>query len=325
MNQLDKRTHLVLGGGGFVGRHVALRLAQAGHKVVTAGRRTPPLMPADVTHCAIEHILFDIQNGDWDSLVSRCDIIHHYAWTTSPKTASANPLADLQLNVGAMISLLEALRHHGGKRLIFTSSGGTVYGRLRTERATEDHPLDPISAYGAAKVAAEKYVGIFQAQYGVDGRIARLANPYGAGQDPGHGVGAVTNFLHYSRQGKDISIWGDGSVVRDYIHIADAAEALVRLSLASIDPAARGTPTFNIGSGEGRSLNQIVDAIRALTGKPVEVKYSAARPSDVPFSVLDISRAMAALDWRPALSFEEGLSRMLSDIAAGRTFYSSLD
>jgi UDP-glucose 4-epimerase len=216
------------------------------------------------------------------------------------------------------------LCRHGGKRLVFTSSGGTVYGRLRSTPVAEDHPLDPISAYGAAKVAAEKYIGLFRAQHGVDGRIARLANPYGTGQDAGKGLGAVTIFLDRALKGEPISIWGDGNVVRDYIHIADAAEALTRLSMVPTDPTAE-TPVFNIGSGEGRSLNEIIDEIRGLLGRPVTVHYDDARPFDVPVSVLDISRAKTKLDWRPQLSFKNGLSRTHEDITAGRRFYSRMD
>jgi UDP-glucose 4-epimerase len=322
--RLKTQTHLILGGSGFIGRHVALRLATLGHKVILADRLAPPTLPGEPRKGAIDYVAFDLNSADWDGVIAHSDVVHHYLWTSTPRTAAADPHADLQANVGATISLLESLRRHRGKRLVFTSSGGTVYGRLRSTPVTEDHPLDPISAYGTAKVAAEKYIGLFRAQDGVDGRIARLANPFGVGQDFRNGLGAVAVFLEQALNGETISIWGDGSIVRDYIHIADAAEALTRLSLAPTDPTPE-TPVFNVGSGEGRSLNDVIDAIRSVLVRPVAVHYNDARPFDVPISVLDISRAKARLDWCPRLSFEDGLARMHEDIAAGRRFYSRMD
>jgi UDP-glucose 4-epimerase len=317
-------THLILGGSGFIGRHVALRLAQSRYKVIVADRIAPPSFPDKFERSAIEYVAFDLQSADWDSLIARADIIHHYLWTTTPQTADADPRRDLECNVGAIISLLQAIRRHNGKRILFSSSGGAVYGRITAVPVTEDHPLDPISAYGAGKAAAEKYIAFFRAQYGVDARIARLANPYGAGQDPRKGLGAVNVFLDRALRREPISIWGDGSVVRDYIHISDVTDALLRLSRAPVQPAVCETAVFNIGSGEGRSLNQIVNAIRTLVEQPVVVNHNEARPFDVPVSVLDISRAKAILDWNPILPFEEGLVRTHADLVAGRTIYSTI-
>jgi UDP-glucose 4-epimerase len=322
---LETKTHLVLGGSGFIGRHVALCLAGHGQKVIVADRVPPPSpSPVGIDGGSIEYAPIDLLSRDWESLVARCDVIHHYVWTTIPQTANEDPLADLYTNVGTTIWLLELMRRYGGKRMVFTSSGGSVYGQLISTPVTEDHPLNPISAYGVSKVTAEKYISFFCAQYGIDGRIARISNPFGAGQDPNRNQGAVATFLARALEGEATIVWGDGGTVRDYIHIADVANALVRLATMPLAPL-NDKPVFHIASGEGRSLNQVISAIGALLNREIEVKYYSGRPFDVPVSVLDIKRASTVLDWRPLLSFEEGLARMLKDILAGRTSYSTLD
>ena len=316
--------HLVLGGSGFVGRHVALRLAQMGQTVTIADLEPPPAVPSHTAGNEISFVRTNVQNTDWDALLSRCDIVHHYVWTTTPQSAGAAPLADLSDNVGSTITLLEAMRRQRGKSLVFASSGGTVYGRLKTVPVSEDHVLEPISAYGASKVAAEVYIGYFCRHFGLDARIARLSNPFGAGQNPKTNLGAAATFLLRAMNGEAISIWGDGSVVRDYIHIADAAEALAQLSMAR-NMATNGAPAvFNIGSGVGRSLKEIVEIVRALVKREIRVDYLEGRSFDVPVSVLDISRAKAALNWQPRFGLEAGLARMHNDLTTGSTFYSSL-
>ena len=236
------------------------------------------------------------------------DIVHHYAWSTVPASAEAAPVADLEANVRGTLVLLQALQKKKGARLIFTSSGGTVYGRLRYAPADELHPLDPISAYGAAKVAAEKYIGAY-AFRGLDCRIARISNPYGAGQK-GRGQGAVTLFLRLALAGEPIEVWGDGSVVRDYIDVSDVARGLV--AIADLPPGEHPDRSiFNIGSGEGLSLRDILAQIGASLRQPLNVTYKQGRAFDVPVNVLDISRAAAILAWTPQVGLEAGIQRLV--------------
>jgi UDP-glucose 4-epimerase len=321
---LEKETHLVLGGSGFIGRHVALRLAQRGHRVIIADHHPPPPLPLTLEASKVEFANVDLLLRDWQDLVAQSDVVHHYFWTTIPQTANENPSADLDANVGTTLWLLNVMKQFGGKRMIFTSSGGSVYGHIRSTPIPESHPLNPISAYGVSKVAAEKYIGFFSAQYGVDGRIARLSNPFGAGQNPNRGQGAVSTFLARALKGEQITVWGDGTVVRDYLHIADVAAALVRLAEATLEPTL-GSSVYNISSGEGRSLNQIIAAVEVALNRAVSVKYDAGRSFDVPVSILDIAHTVAVLDWRPRLNFEQGLELMLKDMRSGCTSYSSLD
>ncbi len=305
--------HLILGGCGFIGRHVAVLLAQAGHRVTLADRA--PLaydLPPAIAE-RIDNQLLELGSADWDALVAKADVVHHYAWGSIPASANANPGGDLLTNVGATIGMLDALHRRGDGRVLFSSSGGTVYGKLHQTPVPEDHPVAPITAYGAGKATAEVYLGLYRAMHGLDCRIARIANPYGAGQDLSRGLGAVTTFLHHAVTGQPITIWGTGEVVRDYIHIADVARCLVLLAAAP----RHDEFVFNVGSGVGISLNGIVAELESRLGHQLDVTRTQTRAFDVPVSVLAIDRAKAVLGWSPALSFSEGIGRTLEDLQRG--------
>ncbi|WP_332116126.1 NAD-dependent epimerase/dehydratase family protein [Azorhizobium caulinodans] len=314
--------HLILGGCGFIGRHVAILLARAGHKVILADRVPLSFGFDDDVAGSIAWRPFDLATADWDDLIAGIDVIHHYAWASIPSSANADPGADMKGNVLPTIALLDAMRarqEERKRRLVFSSSGGTVYGRLHRVPVREDHALNPLNAYGAGKAAAELYISTYSNLHGLDTRIARLSNPFGAGQNLARGQGAATTFLARAINNEQIVIWGDGEVVRDYVHIADAAAGLMALACANSVGASH---TFNIGSGQGVTLNAIIAELETELGRPLDVRYEPARPYDVPVSVLDISAAHAALGWRPRFSFAEGIRLTLADLAAGHAFSS---
>jgi UDP-glucose 4-epimerase len=312
--------HLILGGTGFIGRHVALLLARAGHRITVASR-TPPgfAFPGDVA-ARIAWRPMDLAAPDWDRLTDDADVVHHYAWTSIPAEAEANQSDDLRMNVGATIGLLDALQRRGSGRVVFASSGGTVYGAQRGAPANEDHPLAPVTAYGIAKAAAERCMQRYRVMGGLDCRIARIANPYGAGQSTARGLGAVTTFLDHALNGRRIVIWGDGRIVRDYVHISDVAACLAALACAPRTDA----HVFNIGSGIGTSLNEIITQLEHRLGRRIAVSRTMPRSFDVPVSVLAIDRARHRLRWSPRLSLQAGLVRTMADLTAGRAL-STLD
>jgi UDP-glucose 4-epimerase len=308
--------HVILGGCGFIGRHVAVRLARAGHSVVLADRLPMTVgFPADVAD-RIEWRSVEIASANWDALIEQAAVVHHYAWSSIPASANANPAGDLTANVVPALDLLDALRRRGAGRLVFASSGGTVYGRVRQVPIPETHSTAPITAYGAGKAAAETYMMLYRALHGVDCRIARISNPYGAGQDLSKGLGAVTTFLHKALSGEPITIWGDGETVRDYIHISDVTAALATLAGAPRTDEC----VFHVGSGQGISLNGVVAGIEARLGRALAVTHTRDRSFDVPVNVLDIERTRALLGWSPRLSFSEGLALTVSDLSAGSAF-----
>jgi UDP-glucose 4-epimerase len=309
--------HLILGGCGFIGRHVAVLLARLGHDVVLADRLEPDFSFPSDTAARISWRRLEFASADWDALLAEASVVHHYVWTSIPASANSNSIGDLTVNVGGTLALLEALRRRGGGRIVFPSSGGTVYGRLQKVPVPEEHALAPITAYGASKATAEIYLELYRSLHGVDCRVARISNPYGAGQDIARGQGAVTTFLHRALNREPIVIWGDGEVVRDYIHVADVASALVVLALC---PHLEESYTFNIGSGLGISLNGIIAELERRLHCRLEVRRESARPFDVPVSILDISRARKILGWEPCLSFAEGITRTISDVASNAAF-----
>ena len=190
------------------------------------------------------------------------------------------------------------------KKLLFVSSGGTIYGSPTTLPIIEASPTDPVCSYGITKLTIEKYLALFNRLYGLDYTIVRPSNAYGIRQNPNGIQGAISVFLGKVAGNEPIAIWGDGEVVRDYIYIEDLVDGMHK--------AATTTTTeriFNLGSGTGHSLNQIIETIRSLTGKDVRVDYKEKRVFDVPEIYLDITRARKLLCWAPATSLEIGINK----------------
>jgi UDP-glucose 4-epimerase len=324
--------HLILGGLGFIGRHVAVRLAAKGEDATIFDQMVPTedmvrQIEADAGR-PVDFLQGDMANADWTALLAAVDVVHHYAWSTIPQTANEDPIGDLDANVRNTLRLLEAMRTDAmgeasvKRRLVFASSGGTVYGRLQKTPVPESHPFAPITAYGVSKVAVELYLGFYRSIAGLDCRIARISNPFGAGQSPTRLQGAASAFLFKALAGEQIDIWGDGSVVRDFIHVSDLAEGLSSIALASQEDIGP-RPAFNIGSGVGISLSGIVATIAEHLGRELDVRYHPARPFDVAVSVLDIAHARERCHWSPQLTFSEGCDRMIRDLKSGRTWLST--
>jgi UDP-glucose 4-epimerase len=230
-------------------------------------------------------------------------------------------VADLDQHVRPTLAMLEAARRLGGKRVIFLSSGGTVYGALPTGLAVEsDHPK-PLIIYGATKLAVETYLRVYHASEDVDCVVVRLSNPYGSGQSLERNQGLVTTFVMRALTGQPLTVWGDGSVVRDYVHISDVAEALTRIALSPPRSLGKDLPIFNVASGVGASVNEVIAIIERQLGIQLDVTRSSGRRIDLPVSVLDITRTRAAIGWRPELSLEQGIALMCRE--AGRDHRSS--
>ena len=188
-------------------------------------------------------------------------------------------------------------------KVIFVSSGGTVYGVPEHLPICESHPTDPISAYGISKLAIEKYLGLYRRLHGLDYCVLRVANPYGPYQVPFNNQGVVASILQRALSGEAVEIWGDGEIVRDFIHIDDVVDTLI----AAVDYAGPKR-VFNVGSGIGRSVNQIItDVETVLKLGPIARDYKPARPADVPVNVLDIGLIQREMGWRPCIDWLEGL------------------
>jgi UDP-glucose 4-epimerase len=289
---------LVTGGAGFIGTHLVDRLISAGHKVRVLDRIPIEVRPTWLESQQIEYLMGDFSDHSLiDVALKDIDIVYHLASTTIPASSNIDPIFDVQSNLIGTLSLFQIALAAGVKKVVFVSSGGTVYGKPKSLPIKESDPTDPICSYGITKLAIEKYLIMFRELHGLDYLVFRLANPFGERQRPG-AQGAIAAFLQKLVNGQPIEIWGDGSVVRDYIHIDDVVDVLVRgVSYSG------NTRLFNLGSGRGRSLNEIIDTLREVTGKPVECIYKSSRPLDVPKSILDISLAMQEFNWQPTNDF----------------------
>jgi UDP-glucose 4-epimerase len=245
-------------------------------------------------------------DASWSDLLAGADVVYHLAWSTIPSEANRAPANDARVNIAGSLGLIQAIQNDGcACRVVFASSGGTVYGILSMIPATEDHPLRPISAYGVSKLAVESYLTVIRDETGLSAISMRMGNLYGPGQSLQRVFGAVTHFAHRALLGEPVRIFGDGSVTRDYLYIDDAVDALMRAGAHTVQGS------FNIGTGIGHSLNQVAGTIVAEIGRDLVVERLAPRPFDVPVSILDASRAREALGWEPRVTFDEGIRKTL--------------
>jgi UDP-glucose 4-epimerase len=200
-----------------------------------------------------------------------------------PAESNRNPAVDAALSLPPLINVLEALRRHPVP-MTYLSSGGTAYGNPRSIPVPETAPTDPITSYGIMKLAGEKYVSMYSELYGLPVRILRCSNVYGEGQPSNRGQGAVAVFMQRIAQAEPVIVFGDGSIIRDYIHVSDVAQVVMTL-LDRRD----GPRILNVGSGVGTSLNDLIGIIESVVRMRARVDRRAARAFDVRAIILDLS------------------------------------
>jgi len=300
-------TCLVLGGAGFIGSHLTDALARAGHRVRVFDR----IRPAARGDCEI--VTGDFLNRDDLAKALRgSEVVFHLISTTLPQASNDNPVYDAETNLLGTLRMLEACRRERVRKIVFVSSGGTVYGIPRSVPIGESHPTQPTCAYGIHKLAIEKYLHLEHLLHGLDYRVLRPANLYGERQRADLAFGAVTVFLDRALRGEPIRIWGDGSIIRDYVYVGDAVDAAVNAMAYAGDER-----IFNIGSGAGTSLNDLVKLIEGAIGRRIAVEYTPRREFDVPVNVLDSSLAQRALGWRAATPLAAGIRKTYESLRAG--------
>lgn len=291
---------LIVGGCGFIGSHMVDALVERGVQVRVLDRRPeafrPPLPVVDyVTGDLSDQALLA-------EAVLGMDAVLHLASSTVPYTSNLDPVADISNNLIGSVRLLEVMRTVGVRSIVYLSSGGTVYGIPRTDPVAEDHPLQPISSYGIVKTAVEKYLHMHHHLHGLRYCVLRASNPYGPRQGHAGLQGVIGTYLWKAARNEQIEIWGDGSVVRDFIHVRDLAELGARALASDV------SGTFNAGYGEGVSIAGIVHAVAAAVGRDLNPVFKPSRAFDVPRVVLDIARARSAFGWAPAIGLEQGIA-----------------
>jgi UDP-glucose 4-epimerase len=246
-----------------------------------------------------------------DKALAGCDAVIHLAWSTVPKQTKGSTSYEFSSNINSSISLIEKCIDFNIDKFVFISSGGTVYGIPESIPIPEVHALAPISNYGLSKLTTEKLLHLYHYSNQLNYTVLRVSNAYGERQNFYKNQGVIGVWLRNICEKKDIEIWGDGSVVRDYVYVEDVATAIAN-ALQEVN----GASIYNIGGGEGVSLNEILSVIREVTGVAFTVNYKPARRFDVPINILDITQAKSKIGFVPSTSIQEGVSRTWKWICA---------
>ncbi len=307
---MNARRCLVLGAGGFIGTNLCLALQAVGTEVTGFGRSALP--PAALAGMRWACGTLELADG-LDRLIQGHDLVFDLIGAGLPNSSNENPAQIVADAVPAKVRLLEACRRQGVRRLLFASSGGTVYGVTGSDPVREDAPTEPISAYGIGKLVVEKYLSLYRHLYGLDSRTLRIANAYGPHQDARRGQGLVAAILRRLLAGEPVEIWGSGDVVRDYIHIDDVVAAM----LALVDHDGPGR-VFNVGSGIGRSVAAVLDDAARITERTPLLLRRDGRVADVPVNILDSTRLRLETGWRPQVDWARGLRDTAAWIAQSR-------
>ena len=298
---------LLLGAAGFIGTNLTIELAKKTEDEITLVDRSKaffkPIVSMDLKNVHILEADLTV-DMDFDSILKDQEVVYHLVSTTVPTTSNQHISQELVSNVIFSANLFEACIRCGVKKVVFVSSGGTVYGKEVDCPLKEKTATNPISSYGVQNITIEKLLYLYRYMYGLDYRIIRLANPYGPYQRPNGVLGAVTTFTYKALKGDEITVYGDGSVVRDFIYIDDAIRAIMKIVNGE-----NKHRTFNLGCGYGTSIKQVLETIEKALGIKLNVSYLEGRKVDVPVNYLDISRYEKYYGALNPISLEDGIRK----------------
>ena len=298
---------ILLGATGFIGTNLVNELAKNGENEITVVGRNEnhfnTLKGMSISNLKLVQSNLTMETN-FEKLLEGQDVVYHLISTTVPTTSNQAISEELKANVVLSANMFEACVHQKIKKIVFLSSGGTVYGKESKCPLNEETPTNPITSYGVQKISIEKLLFLYNYMYDIDYRVIRLANPYGPYQRPNGILGAVTTFTYKALCGEEIQVYGDGSVVRDFIYIDDAVRGIQKI--------VNGTDrhcTFNLGCGYGTSIKQVLDVIRETLNLNLKIKYVKARDVDVPVNYLDIRRYETAYGSLNPIGLEEGIRK----------------
>lgn len=296
---------VIIGGAGFIGTNLAIHLARETEGQITIIDREDyyfdTLKSLNLPRITYKAAPFSM-DADFDEQVKGQDVVYHLASTVIPGTSNQNVPAELEANIIVTAKLLDACVRQEVKKVVFISSGGAVYGKKGTCPIPEDTVTYPISSYGIQKLAIEKLLYLYHYQENLDYRVIRLANPYGPYQRPNGKLGVVTTFVYKALTDGKLVVYGDGSVVRDFIYIEDAVRAINKIVNGNSD-----LRIFNLGSGRGTSVNELISDIKESIASELEVEHIATRAADVPVNYLYISRYEANYGKLNPVSLKDGI------------------
>lgn len=306
-------TILLAGGAGFIGSNLAREHVRRGDRVIVYDRpdaRWENLAPLG-DRCRT--LRGDLRDGAClEALFSeeRVDLVVFLASTIVPGAAIDAGGDVIRDDLAPLAGLLAAMRRHGVGRIVFLSSGGTVYGLGAKVPSREGDPTRPLNLYGWLKLAGEQYVELCQRHYGLEYQVLRPSNAYGWGQRLSGNQGIIPVAFGRILRGEPLEIWGDGSAVRDYLFVDDLVRAIVDLGRQG-----GWNEVYNVGSGVGTTLREVLELVQAVSGRPLSVRYAPARNVDLPASVLDVSKLERTIAWEGLVPLRVGLERFWRALA----------
>lgn len=291
---------LVTGGAGFIGSHIVDAYIRTGHEVtvvddLSTGNR-------DNLNPAARFVELDIAGPALEQVFqsAKFEVVNHHAAQINVRRSLEDPVFDARVNVIGSLNVINLACRSGVKRVIFSSSGGAVYGEPDTFPITEEFPTQPLSPYGVAKLTTEHYLSVYRNLYGLDYVVFRYSNVYGPRQISKSEAGVISIFINQILNGDTCWVNGDGEQVRDYVFVADVVEA----NLQALDCP---TGCINIGTGQTTSVNELIEILSGITGRSVLHQHRPAIPGEVLKNVLDASRARSLLTWEPRVSIQKGI------------------
>jgi UDP-glucose 4-epimerase len=316
----NKELCLVLGGGGFIGKRLVNELIGEGRFSVRVFDR---YQDTEAAHqdlyggsSDVEVMAGDFFNRtDLQAALKDVSYVFHLVSTTTPISSANDPFIDIETNVKGSIELMELCSQTPSvKRFVFFSSGGTVYGDQPNEELSEDLPAQPFSPYGIGKITIENYLRYYKRTHGLDSVIYRVANPYGEGQNLAAKQGIIPIFLGHALNNEPVTVFGDGTMIRDYLYVGDACKLIVN----TFSRPELQHEVYNLGSGGGRTVNEVVAAIEQSTGVKLEVEHIPQPSAFVQKVVLDMSRFTDEFNMSPTTSLEDGIKQTWSHIQNDR-------
>lgn len=300
----------MIGANGFIGSHLVDALAKAGHEVTAFDRFSTAGPTFDASEVRVVRGDF-LSRADLDAAVRGQELVFHMLSTTSPATAEGDPTLDIRTNLVQSVQLFESAVAAGVGHVFFGSTGGAIYGlQGRAEYAETDRAM-PISPYGIGKLSVEHYLRFFRAKYGLGSTILRISNPYGPRQRSNRRQGLIPIALRRIARDEPIVRYGDGSMVRDYLFVED----LVAMIMAMVDRP-REFDLYNLGSGIGATVTEVLDAMRLVTGRDFEVVEETAPPTFVDRVVLNTTRFREEFAVPAVTTLEDGIARTWADVVA---------
>jgi UDP-glucose 4-epimerase len=294
---------LVTGGCGFIGSHIVDAYIAAGHEVVVIDNLSTGVIENLNPQAKFyeQDITKDIENI---FAKEKFELINHHAAQINVRTSVDDPMYDAQVNVLGTVNLLSLASRYGAGRFVYASSGGAVYGEPQKYPINEEMAFDPLSPYGAAKVAAEKYILTFANLYGLGYVVLRYSNVYGPRQIIKSEAGVISIFIDCIINEKSCTVFGSGDQVRDYVYVSDVVAANM-LALTCV------SNVFNIGTGVETSVNDLIDTFSSILGKKVAHQHVEPRPGEVFRNVLDYTKAHSQISWQPKTRLKEGILKTL--------------